>query len=79
MPSKFPSALSDLLPPPALSKPSFRRSSSGGGFGSSPGSDASGLVTGLGPVDAQQAAGPSLRRDEERGEEAEEDLDMPAL
>ena len=78
-PSKFPSAWSDLLPPPALSKPAFRRSSTGdlvptllppseprpGGFGSSPGSEASGL----GPVDAQQTAGPSMRRDEEQEEE----------
>ena len=71
MPSKFPSASSDLLPPPALSKPSFRRSSSGGGFGFSPGSG----VSGLGPVDAQQTAGPSFRRDEERDEEQEEVTD----
>ena len=69
------SASSDLLPPPALSKPSFRRSSSGGGFGFSPGSSPGSGVSGLGPVDAQQTAGPSFRRDEERDEEQEEVTD----
>jgi len=59
-------ASTDLHPPPALSKPSFRRSSSSGGFGaglgSGPGSEAS-AGSGLGPVDAQQpAAAPSSPR-----------------
>ena len=43
----------------------------GGGFGFSPGSG----VSDLGPVDAQQTAGPSFRRDEERDEEQEEVTD----
>ena len=80
LPSKFPSTSSELLsPPPALSKPAFRRSSTGDLVPSPvstpvppseprPGPDA----PGLGPVDAQQTAGPSMRRDEEQQEEPEQ-------
>ena len=87
LPSKFPSTSSELLsPPPALSKPAFRRSSTGDLVPplvptpvppSEPrpggfGSSPGSDAPGIGPVHAQQTAVPSMRRDEEQQEEPEQ-------